>query len=89
MAIFPYFFTHVRGDNIIIIGNISSRPKSIAKEKIIFEKPLYAAKVDIPPKNGPILLTHDTVAVKLASNPNESILTNKNTASIQIMYIAR
>ena len=86
---FPYFFTQVRGDNIIIIGKISSLPKSIAKENIIFENPLYSAKEDIPPKNGPILFTHDTVAVKLASNPNESKLTSKNTANVQIMYIAR
>ena len=38
-----YFFIHVDGEKARSRGNISSLPKSIAKDKTIFEKPEYAA----------------------------------------------
>ena len=52
-------------------GKISRRPSSIAKDKIIFEKPEYAAKFDAGPQApnaGPTLLKQVAAVVKWVSN---------------------
>lgn len=57
------------------MGKISRRPKSIAKDKTIFETPLYSANDPIGPTTlnpGPTLLKQVTAAEMFVSNPNGS-----------------
>ena len=54
----------------MINGNISSRPRSIAKDRISFERGEYPAKLDAgptAPNPGPTLLKQADTAVKFVS----------------------
>ena len=68
------------------MGNISSLPRSIAKERSSFEKGEYAKKLDAGPtasRPGPILLKHAIVAVKFVSIENGSKARSKNIPAKQ------
>jgi hypothetical protein len=69
------FFFQKDGVKIRIMGNISSLPRSIAKESRSFAGAEYAAKLaagPTAPRPGPILLKHARVAVKFVSKSNGS-----------------
>ena len=68
-----YFLLQVDGMRAIRSGKISSRPKSMAKERTIFEKSLYCAYEPIGPtipKPGPMLLKQAATAEKFVSKSN-------------------
>ena len=68
------------------MGNISSLPRSIAKERSSFEKGEYAKKfADGPTASnpGPILLKQAAVAEKLVSKENGSNARSKNIPAKQ------
>lgn len=67
----------------MISGNISSLPRSMAKEKTSFENTEYDANEFIPPKRGPTLLKHDAAAEKFDSNPKGSQETSRKMAKKQ------
>ena len=86
-----YLFVHVDGINAIIMGSISSLPKSIAKDNTIFDAPEYAEKFPAGPTSfpspGPTLLKHVTVAVMFVSRSmGSNRLISANAAHIQITY---
>ena len=68
------------------MGNISSLPRSIAKERSSFEKGEYAKKFDAGPtasRPGPMLLKQAAVAVKLVSMEKGSMLRSRNIPAKQ------
>ena len=86
-----YLLVHVDGINAIIMGSISSLPKSIAKDNTIFDAPEYAEKLPAGPTSfpspGPTLLKHVTVAVRFVSRSmGSNRLISANAAHIQITY---
>ena len=71
----------------MIKGKISNRPKSMAPERTILERFVYAAKFPVgptAPNPGPMLLKQAVTAEKLVSNPNGSKETIRKTATKQI-----
>ena len=74
------FLPQVRGERAIISGNISSLPRSIAKERTIFATGEYPAQFAIGPiaeKPGPMLLNADAAAVMFVSRSNGSKLNTR------------
>ena len=68
------------------MGKSSSLPRSIAKERSIFEKAEYSEKFDVGPtasKPGPTLLKQAAVAEKLVSIEKGSKERSKNIAPKQ------
>ena len=92
---FPtYFLFHVEGMSAIRSGNISRRPKSMAKERTAFENSEYSAKEPAgptTPKPGPMLLKQAVTAEKFASKSKgaPSNETSKNNTKKHIMYTAK
>ena len=65
-----YFSLHTEGEKSITIGNISSLPSSMSRERIIFESGEKNAKFSAGPTSpspGPILLMHAATAEKVVS----------------------
>ena len=72
----------------MISGNISSLPRSIAKERTIFATGEYPAQFAIGPiaeKPGPTLLNAEAAAVTFVSRSKGSKLKTKNNAKKQTM----
>ena len=87
-----YFLLQVIGENSIIIGIISRRPKSIESERTIFEKYENPEKLPIGPmlpNAGPMLLTQEMAAVIFVSKLNPSTDIAKTVAIISTMYMVK
>ena len=81
MTALPFLGFQAVGENSRSIGKISSLPKSIQSERMIFEKPEYCEKLPTGPtipSPGPMLLIVATTAVKLYSVVNPSIDISRN-----------
>lgn len=90
--IYQNFFFQTDGTSIIRIGRHSSLPKSISKDKMIFEKSEKNAKFSIGPTlliPGPMLLKQAVTEVNVVAKSLLSKETSSTETIIIIMYMPR